>query len=195
MSLTPLFSAPQRAGRDPSTLVCRCSCGSISEIYKQYFRGPKLEDLTPEQAASGRYKPRKDKCINCDSDAARKNAQDRYNVALQKHDSYGRRINRNQNRPTNAAQAAYFAVAPDALTPGFLTFLPGAYEAAISGVTTKEDRIIAQAISMLHQRVSGMKHSPLLDLSLASLADAVDRLPHIPAFMPPPHLRIPAQTL
>lgn len=187
MSLTPLFPAPKRTGRGDS-MVCRCSCGSISEIYKNYLRGAKREDLTEAQLAQGNYKIAKGECINCDDDAARVRAKNWYAVASRRNPGFSRRVDKAKNKPKNAEQAAYYAVAPDTLSPGFLTFQPGAYEIITGGgVLSKEELAAANAICLVHQRLTALPLGPLFELSLASLASAVNHLPRIPA--------TPAQTL
>ena len=181
MSLTPLFPAPKRVGRGDS-MVCRCSCGSISEIYKNYLRGAKREDLTPAQLAQGNYKIAKGKFINCDDDAARVRAKNWNNTALQKHPGFSRRTNNPKDKPRTPEQAAYYAVAPDTLSPGFLTFQPGAYEIITGGgALSKEELAAASAIRLVHQRLTTLPLGPLFELSLASLASAVDQLPRISA--------------
>lgn len=179
-TLTPLFRAPQRVGRLDS-MVCRCSCGSISEIYTQYFQYPKREDLTPAQLAYGSYKTAKDRCINCDDDAARVRAANWYAVKSERNPGFSRRTNNPKDKPRTPEQAAYYAVAPDTLSPGFVTFQPGAYEIITNGgALSKEELAAANTLKVLHQRLSALPLGPLFELSMASLASAVNHLPRVP---------------
>lgn len=181
-TLTPLFRAPDRIGRLDS-MVCRCSCGSLSEIYTQYFQGPRREELTPEQAASGRYKCRKDRCNDCDTDAVRKRAPSWFEVKCRRDAGYGQLTNSPKDRkPKTPEQAEYFRLAPQRLQPGFVTFKPGEYERAASTQTfTDVQRVFAKATAMLYQRGKDLPLGDAFDRTMQHLANAIDNMPRIPA--------------
>jgi hypothetical protein len=177
-TLTPLFLAPARVGRLISQ-VCRCSCGSLSEIYSQYLALPERHMLSPNQLSN--CKPsRPDRCNDCESDERRMRAAQWYATMSRRNAGYTT-ILPNDRRARSPEQAEYFRLAPRQLPPGFVTFKPGEYERATSTQDFSEvQRSFAKAAQMLHKRGKDLPLGPAFDRMMQDLANAAYNAPRIP---------------